>query len=66
MKAVKKSKLFERVWEKGWPGHKKAQMMRMSSLPFSHKLAWLEEMHVLLVKLGDKRKDQSFKSKACS
>lgn len=31
------------VWENGWDGHEKAQLLRMASLSFEEKLRWLVE-----------------------
>lgn len=35
----------ERVWERGWDGHARAQRLRLARLPLSDKLDWLEEAH---------------------
>ena len=31
------------MWEKGWEGHEKAQLLRMAALSFEEKIRWLEE-----------------------
>jgi len=33
----------ERAWDRGWKGHRIAQLRRMAALPFSVKLDWLED-----------------------
>ena len=33
----------ERLWERGWDGHEKAQLLRLSKLSFAEKIRWLEE-----------------------
>ncbi len=38
----------DREWDSGWEGHSRAQQERLAKLPFSEKLAWLEEMHHML------------------
>lgn len=38
-----KKKTGERVWERGWDGHDRAQLLRMSRLSFIEKIQWLEE-----------------------
>lgn len=38
----------ERIWEKGWAGHEKAQLIRMARLTFQEKIIWLEEAQVML------------------
>lgn len=35
------------AWEPGWDGHERAQLLRMSRLTLSEKLAWLEEAQKL-------------------
>lgn len=39
----------ERLWEKGWDGHEKAQLKRMSRLSFREKIKWLEEAQEMLL-----------------
>ena len=36
------------VWEKGWAGHEKAQLLRMAGLSFEEKIRWLEEAQELI------------------
>ena len=48
----------EHVWEKGWDGHKIAQLRRMARLPFSEKLKWLEKAH-RMVKNGQIQKTEN-------
>jgi hypothetical protein len=36
------------IWENGWDGHEKAQLLRMAALPFEEKLRWLEEAQSLI------------------
>lgn len=31
------------IWETGWDGHEKAQLLRMAALPFEEKLRWLDQ-----------------------
>jgi hypothetical protein len=31
------------MWEEGWEGHEKAQLLRMAALSFEEKIRWLEE-----------------------
>jgi type II secretory pathway component PulM len=38
-------------WEKGRNEHESLQLQRMAKLPFSKKLAWLEEAHRLVMRL---------------
>jgi hypothetical protein len=38
----------ELIWEKGWAGHEKAQLLRMAELPFGEKIRWLEETQNLI------------------
>ena len=35
----------QRVWEKGWDGHRDAQARRLAALSLAEKLDWLEEAH---------------------
>jgi len=35
----------QHVWEQGWDGHRLEQLLRLASLSFPEKLAWLEEAH---------------------
>jgi hypothetical protein len=36
------------VYDNGWEDHELQQMLRLAKLPFSEKLAWLEEAHRLV------------------
>lgn len=45
----------EAVWESGWAGHDLAQLKRMAALPFTEKLAWLEQAHRVAISLGSAR-----------
>ena len=36
------------MWETGWDGHEKAQLLRMAALTFEEKLRWLEETQNLI------------------
>jgi len=36
------------VWEKGWAGHEKAQLLRMAGLSFEEKIRWLEDAQELI------------------
>lgn len=40
------------VWERGWDGHESHQRERLSRLPLSEKLRWLEEAHYLVLHLS--------------
>jgi hypothetical protein len=40
------------VWERGWDGHETRQRERLSRVPLSEKLRWLEEAHHLLLHLS--------------
>lgn len=43
-----KSSREEPAYENGWEDHELQQMLRLARLPFSEKLAWLEEAHRLV------------------
>ena len=47
---------LERLWERGWDGHEKAQLLRMSQLSFLDKIKWLEETQELLQNIQELRK----------
>ncbi len=34
-------------WDRGWSEHKIRQLVRLARMPFSEKLEWLENAHVL-------------------
>lgn len=38
----------EHLWEKGWSGHEKAQLRRMSRLSFEEKIKWMEEAQKMI------------------
>lgn len=40
------------AWEHGWNGHERQQLERLSRLPLSEKLRWLEEAHHLVLHLS--------------
>jgi len=40
------------LWERGWEGHEQHQRERLSSLPLSERLRWLEEAHHLILHLS--------------
>jgi hypothetical protein len=40
------------VWGTGWDGHETHQRERLSRLPLSEKLRWLEEAHHLVLHLS--------------
>ena len=40
------------IWEQGWDGHETHQRERLSRLPLSEKLRWLEEAHHLVLHLS--------------
>lgn len=33
----------ERLWERGFEGHERAQLLRLAKLPLADKLDWLEQ-----------------------
>jgi hypothetical protein len=41
------------LWEHGWGGHEQQQRERLSNLPLSEKLRWLEEAHRLVLHLSN-------------
>ena len=41
-----------RDWEEGWAGHEAQQLERLSRLPLSERLRWLEEAHRLVLHLS--------------
>ena len=41
----------ESLWEVGWAGHEKAQLLRMSRLSFREKIKWLEGAQELVQRL---------------
>ena len=51
----------ERLWERGWEGHEKAQRLRLSRIPFREKLEWLEETQEIIQQF-EQQKDFPFHS----
>jgi len=45
---MKKRNREHLMWEKGWAGHERAQLLRMAALSFGEKLRWLEETQDLI------------------
>ena len=45
---IEKSDQAHFMWEEGWTGHEKAQLLRMAGLSFEEKIRWLEETQVLI------------------
>lgn len=35
----------EKIWERGWAGHREAQLRRLARLSLPEKIAWLEQAH---------------------
>lgn len=48
----------ERIWEKGWDGHEKAQLKRMAKLSFREKIKWLEEAQEMLLNAEPQRRKE--------
>ncbi|MBW1820092.1 MAG: hypothetical protein JRJ60_23385 [Deltaproteobacteria bacterium] len=42
-----------RTWERGWEGHERAQLLRMSRLSFAEKIQWLEEAQQFVEELKE-------------
>ena len=38
----------DEIWERGWDGHDREQLIRLARLPLPQKLQWLEEAHRLV------------------
>ena len=50
----------DEIWERGWDGHDREQLIRLARLPLPQKLQWLEEAHRLVRQLnGDARSARS-------
>jgi hypothetical protein len=47
----------EQGWDRGWEGHRRAQMRRLARLTLAQKLAWLEEAHRLVRAVAASRKE---------
>jgi hypothetical protein len=45
----------ERMWEKGWKGHEKAQLRRMAGLPLRDRIRWLEEAQRMVQRMRRRR-----------
>ena len=45
-------KISDHLWEYGWDGHEKAQLIRMSKLCLIEKIRWLEEAQEMLENLN--------------
>ena len=41
-----------RLWEKGWDGHEKAQLLRLARLSLRDKIRWLEEAQEMIKDLA--------------
>ena len=52
----------ERLWERGWGGHEKAQLLRLSRLPFTEKIKWLEDAQEMLEHLSKRKNPAKNKS----
>ncbi|MFC1868092.1 hypothetical protein ACFL0H_08180 [Thermodesulfobacteriota bacterium] len=48
-------KKSERLWELGWDGHEKAQLLRMSRLSLREKIKWLEEAQEVFENLSKRK-----------
>jgi hypothetical protein len=48
----------ERVWERGWEDHERAQAERLAKLPLAKKLEWLEEMQEVIKHMGRAKWEQ--------
>lgn len=49
------SKKIESLWEIGWDGHEKAQLLRKSGLSFREKIKWLEGAQEFIQRLERKK-----------
>jgi len=47
----------ENIWETGWHGHEKSQLMRMARLPLAEKIKWLEEAQEMIEELKIKKEE---------
>lgn len=45
-------------WEQGWGGHEAQQRQRLSKLPLTETLRWLEEAHHLVLHLAGAAPDR--------
>ncbi|MEW6668334.1 MAG: hypothetical protein AB1512_24235 [Thermodesulfobacteriota bacterium] len=48
----------DRLWEEGWDGHEKAQLLRLARLSLEDKIRWLEEAEEIAKNL-QRRKSSS-------
>ena len=46
----------ERMWERGWDGHREAQLRRMARLPLRDRIRWLEQAQKLVSRLQKARR----------
>ena len=46
----------QRLWERGWDGHRQAQLRRLARLPLVEKLRWLEEADRIVRHLENTRR----------
>ncbi len=49
----------ERCWEPGWEGHASAQRHRLSLLPLTDKLEWLEQAHLVVRHMQTRTADET-------
>ena len=47
----------EHEWERGWEGHERSQRRRLSKLPLSQKLQWLEEAQQVIENLRRSKRE---------
>ena len=48
----------ERIWERGWGGHERAQRLRLARLTLREKLEWLEAAHRMVRHMTGTRRAQ--------
>jgi hypothetical protein len=53
----------DEIWERGWEGHEREQLIRLARLPLAQKLQWLEEAHRLVRQLTGAAVARSARSK---
>jgi hypothetical protein len=51
----------EREWAEGWEGHERAQRERLSLLPLTDMLEWLEHAHRVVRHMQDRVADEASK-----
>ena len=49
----------ERCWEPGWEGHAREQRRRLSLLPLTDKLEWLEQAHLVVRHMQTRTADEA-------